>query len=513
MTARPAGTVHRFTDFRLDSGGFRLFKQDRPVPLAPKALDLLLLLVTRQGSMISKDEIMRALWPDVAVTDNALTQVVSDLRQALGDDPLSPRYIETVPRRGYRFIATVDTQDAAAPPRPAAGAAAPVTTVPRAGVRETSNIDAFRAFTDGRLRLERMDPAEVPMAIGDFERAIALEPRYAPAYVGLAHARFWLFETSRARNTPDRAQLAAAIADAHRAIDLDPDLAEAHAALALMLTSAWRTHEALAAGRRAVALEPGNWRNHCRLAVAAWGQERISAFEQVLGLYPRFAFAHYGIAMVHVARRDFAPAASALRQGLPFQGRVEAGSERFPASGLHWLLGAIHLATGDLDEAAAEFERELASRANELYAAEFAVNAWNGLGFCALRRMNPDAAADMFEKALAIFPDHARSLFGLADVRQRQRRTGESQSAMQRGLAAIELLRESKRPVEAATAMALHHAVSGQADQAASVLEEMLSSAPPGFAGWSIPVDPALLPIESEPPFRQVLSPLASRAS
>src|SRR6185436_15180843 len=108
------------------------------------------------------------------------------------------------------------------------------------GVRDTSNIDAYRAFTEGRLKLERMDAAQVPGAIRDFEQAIALESRYAPPYVGLAHARFWLFEASRARNRPDLSQLAAAIADAHRAIDLDPDFAEAHAALALMLTAAWR---------------------------------------------------------------------------------------------------------------------------------------------------------------------------------------------------------------------------------------------------------------------------------
>ena len=58
--------------------------------------------------LITKDELLSAIWPDVTVTENALTQAISDLRQALGDDPSSPTYIQTVARRGYRFIAAVE---------------------------------------------------------------------------------------------------------------------------------------------------------------------------------------------------------------------------------------------------------------------------------------------------------------------------------------------------------------------------------------------------------------------
>ena len=65
------------------------------------------LLVARPSELVTKEDILRELWPDVAVTDNAVTQAVSELRQALGDDPVSPQYIQTVPRRGYRFIARV----------------------------------------------------------------------------------------------------------------------------------------------------------------------------------------------------------------------------------------------------------------------------------------------------------------------------------------------------------------------------------------------------------------------
>ena len=79
------------------------------VQLSPKIIDLLLYLVARPAALVSKDDLFKALWPDVAVTDNALTQAVSELRQALGDDPSKPTYVQTVARRGYRFIAPVTT--------------------------------------------------------------------------------------------------------------------------------------------------------------------------------------------------------------------------------------------------------------------------------------------------------------------------------------------------------------------------------------------------------------------
>ena len=505
---------HRFSPFRLDPVGFRLFRDEVPVPLAPKAFDLLLLLVTRPAAMVSKDEIMRVLWPDVAVTDNALTQVVSDLRQALGDDSLAPRYIQTVPRRGYRFIATVETLRHGEPQH----GLSPVKEMPiappvaRAGVRETSNLEAYRSFTEGRLKLERMDPAQVPAAIRDFERAIALESRYAPPYVGLAHARFWLFEASRARNRPDAGQLTAAIADAHRAIDLDPDLAEAHAALAFMLTAAYRTHEAVAAGRRAVALEPGNWRNHCRFAVAAWGQERIQAFERVLALYPEFAYAHYGIAMVHVARSDFTKAEESLRQGIPHQDRLGGGGERFPAQGLHWLLGLIHIACGAIDDARVEFDRELASGGSELYAVEFAMNAYDGHGFALLRQGDHDGAIAMFNRALEAYPDHARSLLGVASAQDLKGRKKERDTSMRRAVEAIEALKTGGRHAEAAMATAFWHVVGSRPSEAIASLHQLLVTSPPGYAGWTIPIEPFFAPLVAEPSFKAVLTRLAERA-
>src|SRR5688572_8856697 len=111
--------AYQFGPFRFDAAAYRLLEGDRPIQLSPKVLDLLRLLASRPSQLVTKEDILRELWPDVAVTDNAVTQVVSELRQALGDEPASPNYIQTVPRRGYRFIAAVQVSAASGPASPA----------------------------------------------------------------------------------------------------------------------------------------------------------------------------------------------------------------------------------------------------------------------------------------------------------------------------------------------------------------------------------------------------------
>ncbi|HXG54598.1 MAG TPA: winged helix-turn-helix domain-containing protein [Vicinamibacterales bacterium] len=89
MHSAPLG-VFAFGPFTLDTSAYRLLRDGVIVPVSPKIIDLLLYLVRQPSALIPKDELFRALWPDVAVTDNALTQAVSELRQALGDDPSNP---------------------------------------------------------------------------------------------------------------------------------------------------------------------------------------------------------------------------------------------------------------------------------------------------------------------------------------------------------------------------------------------------------------------------------------
>jgi DNA-binding winged helix-turn-helix (wHTH) protein len=97
---------YQFGPFRLDATKRRLWRGEELVPLTPKAFDTLLVLVSRAGKVVEKDEILKAVWPDTFVEEATLAQNISTLRKALGDTE-TPTYIATVPRRGYRFLETV----------------------------------------------------------------------------------------------------------------------------------------------------------------------------------------------------------------------------------------------------------------------------------------------------------------------------------------------------------------------------------------------------------------------
>ncbi|MCI0598354.1 MAG: AAA family ATPase [Beijerinckiaceae bacterium] len=96
-----------FGAFRLEPGNARLWRGKERVTLAPKPFDLLCLLAGRSGELVTKDELLTAVWSNLHVSESSLSVAINALRLALGDDPKSPRYIETVSRRGYRFIAPV----------------------------------------------------------------------------------------------------------------------------------------------------------------------------------------------------------------------------------------------------------------------------------------------------------------------------------------------------------------------------------------------------------------------
>ena len=107
VMSRQAKEVYEFGPFRIDVAERLLTRDGQNVPLTPKAFDTLLLLVENRGHLLEKDELMQKLWPNTFVEEANLTNNISLLRKALGDDAGEHRYIETVPKRGYRFGASV----------------------------------------------------------------------------------------------------------------------------------------------------------------------------------------------------------------------------------------------------------------------------------------------------------------------------------------------------------------------------------------------------------------------
>ena len=576
---------------------------------------------------MTKEALLDALWADANVTDNALAQAVSELRDALGDEPASPTYIKTVARKGYRFVAAVtplpepaveeasqapdDTlavldftnvtgdEDAAwlsagiaetvsadlaalgrftvidrwrvveaarGPGRPLQdiatalrvrllvvggfqvsgdrmritarvvdvpsgeavadakvdgriadafdlqdqvaaqfagelGIVTPQTGPPHS--RETASLEAYRAVVEGWLKVETLDVRQLPAAIADFERAVTIDPKYAVAYTGLASAELASYESTRSENRPARELLDSAAAHARRAIELDERLAEAHGSLAMILVGAWDTAGAIRAARRAVALEPDNWRHLFRLGHATWGDERLRAGTATLALYPDFAFSYFQTAMVHVARGHLAEAERVLQHGTAVQDRQIARGERYPALGLHWLLGLVRLAQEDAEEALEEFERERElAEPHRLYGREYSMYALLGRGSALVRSDRSADAAEAFRGALALYPEHPLALIGAAVA------TGGSFARAEKAIAAM----VEAKPVQAGIARGALLAVQGDAGGSAAALDAVISTAPPGFAGWQVPVLPMFREVAETTALRAVFERLAERA-
>ena len=265
-------------------------KDSLPRKLEPKTVDLLALLAGRAGEVVSRRDIVEALWPDAIVGEDALPQAVSRLRKALGDDSKAPRYVETVPKRGYRLIAPAAPIKAR---RATAGARRPVAiggggllAVAFAGVLMFSASGEGGPAAAAVAATERADDRYMQFtragnetAIVLYEQAIADEPNYAPAHAGLANALVqravrWrdaadgppgattlgeALASERLRAPQAREVLYRAQALAERAVRLSPGDADALKALGLVYSAQGKLDDAVAAHERAVAADPDAW--------------------------------------------------------------------------------------------------------------------------------------------------------------------------------------------------------------------------------------------------------------
>src|SRR4029453_3859972 len=105
----------RFADFHLRPGHACLWRGTEGVALPPKAFEVLHYLVTHPDRLVTKDALLEAVWPETAVSEAVVRIAIGEVRRALGDTAQASRYIATVPRRGYRFVAPVVEHTAAVP--------------------------------------------------------------------------------------------------------------------------------------------------------------------------------------------------------------------------------------------------------------------------------------------------------------------------------------------------------------------------------------------------------------
>jgi len=479
----PGGVAYTFGIFELDGRARQLRRNGERVALSDRYLSVLLHLAAHAGAVVAKDDLVAAGWGDTAVGDNSLEQAISALRRALGTNAQGNQYVETVPRQGYRLAAEVVRVLSAA---------------------TNDDIDALlaphRALLDGRAALETLERDQIIRSRDVFARVVAMTPDVAPAHIGLANACVLQFEMTRADETPDVDALKLAARHAYEACRLDTENAEAWSTLSFILERIGKHTDAIAAARRAIALEPDNWRHHFRLASIAWGEERLRAARRTLALLPGFALGHWLAASVLVARGMLDEAARELDSGIAGGTRSGADS-RFSGVALHWLRGLIHLAKGDETAALAAFEIELANEARgHLYARECCANTWYAIGASHLRHARMADAATAFGHTLERLPKHVMARLGCA-LAEGKRLPPLEPSQLQPTASIDEVL-----------GIAARHALSGSHDVAARLVDQALSAAPASSAGWLLPVDP-LLNIGAAPAaWQSALARLSARA-
>jgi TolB-like protein/Tfp pilus assembly protein PilF len=455
-----ASPAFRFGPFVLDVADRSLKRDGAPIALTPKLFDLLVALVTNAGRLVEKDALLKSVWPDVAVEEGNLTKGVFSLRQLLEQE--GTRYIETVPKRGYRFVAAVTRESLAAPlPSPSAEplrgppsstdvasensiAVMPFTDMSAARDQEffcegmseeiinalgrvpelrvasytsslrfkgkavdpqaigrdlmvawllegsvrksgdmvriavqlvrasdgfsgwsgrfdrqlddiftvqddiagmiaetltrrvakvtgplvtskTSNTEAYSLYLEGRYLWNKRPGDVVWQALDRFERAIAIDPNFAPAHAALAGVYgtlgAWEFGV-----LPPAEALTKAKAAAARALELDPQLAAGRTAVGYTtLHFDWNADAACREFDQAITLNPAwvdahHWHSHA-LCAAARFSESLAACRRIVELDPLNPLMHAHVAWHHYMARDFSMALAQAERVL----RMEPG--------------------------------------------------------------------------------------------------------------------------------------------------------------------------------------------
>lgn len=372
-----------FSGFRLSAT--LLSHCGETVGLAPKAVDLLYLLASRAPEVVTKDEILQAVWPGTFVVESSLARNISLIRKALEEKGGPGPYIETIPTRGYRFVAPISelrpvaTPLSAGNPAPAEVTPLPPTTQPRTdptgsraawGVRLTVVAAALVLsgigwrFVTMRARAahpaeligwhlqSKGAPAEMLRALASFELAVREAPRSAGAHAGLAQTILLL--PFLAGGGTER--FAEAKKEAETAIRLDPESSAGHAALggAQMLLD-WDMAAAERSLRRALELDPKNvpavlhysrllsWkRRNAEAAALLRNAQRLDPVSPVIGvemgrvLYEMrdFAAAERQLNSVLEREKNFALAHYFLGLTYGFLGRYEEAEHHLRATEL-----------------------------------------------------------------------------------------------------------------------------------------------------------------------------------
>ena len=406
------GISYTFGPFRLCPSEHLLLREETPIPLAPKTFELLVALVSKNGQLLTRDELMHAIWPDSFVEEINLTVNISLLRKTLGEQPDGRQYIATVPKRGYRFDGAViehqktivGAKQGSAPlsnavepsvVNPSEAATAPLPTASRSRIStgraltigatifvalgaawvvyrylvspqthgasqskssaetaQSGDSHARELYTEGRAQWAKRSAESVQRSIDLFEQAIAIDPTYTAAYTGLADAYILAGSYGNSFLSPQTAMPKAKEA-AQKALALNDNSAEAHTSLAyIKVIYDWDWSGAESEFRRALELNPKYLNAHHwyshELMAEGRVQESHEQSEQALAIEPTNVLMNEHMAWHHLMAREYD---RSIPQALK---TIELDPDFVQA---HRVLALDYLYTNQFNKACAEFQK------------------------------------------------------------------------------------------------------------------------------------------------------------
>lgn len=397
---------YEFGPFRVDPVERLLLREGQPVPIKAKVFDILVFLIQERGHLIEKPTLMRAIWGESIIEESNLTVSMSLLRKALIDDGNEHKYIQTVHRHGYRFVAEVHevnyppeiptSRVALAEPsdklsfrpsrnfvRLATGFAAlactvsaaaflhfrkstkphseiqvvttpvsiqssraPTARLPRQG---TENPDAYLLYLKGRYFWNKRTEEGMRRSIEYFQQAIIEDEHYPSAYSGLADSYLQL---SNFGIEPSLVAYADVKAAALKAVELDSTSAEAHSSLAMVsFYYEWNWSDAERELKRSIELDPNYTIAHTRYAQELVAEGRFEeAFVQerkALELDPLSLDLNLGLARIYYMSRNYAKAVETIRKVVDLDPLFARAHSR---------LGTVYLVQRNFNDSLREFE-------------------------------------------------------------------------------------------------------------------------------------------------------------
>jgi DNA-binding winged helix-turn-helix (wHTH) protein/Tfp pilus assembly protein PilF len=325
MVRRADPATFTFGDFQLDCRAGELRKRGRKLRVHQQPIQMLSLLIAAAGEVVTREELRDAVWtPDTHVDfDRGINKAINRLRQVLGEAPQRPRFIETVPRRGYRFVAAVSR-------------VAPAVRVISPEIRET--LLKARHFAGKRT------VRDLARSVDYFRQTIERDPEYAAAWAGLAEAYVVLGIFGL---RPPHDAFPAARAASERALALDDAIAEAHTVLAdVRKFYEWDWTGAEHAYRRAIEIEPHSalahhWYSQL-LAMQARHAEAFAEIEAARRCDPVSPVVNAFVAYIHIEARQYDRAVAAALNAIELESAAPLP---------YFLLGRAYAKRGDFQPA------------------------------------------------------------------------------------------------------------------------------------------------------------------